>query len=373
MTYACEQIALKLSNAGVERSLAIHRFGEPGARPKVYIQAGLHAAEVPGMVIVHHLLPMLRRADGDGKIRGEIVVVPAANPIGLGDTVLGVHLGRNSLASGANFNRGFLDLAAAVVSQLEGQLTDDADANVATIRKAMKGTIAAKTPKTELDDLRLKLLGLACDADYVFDMHAEEDALFAAVMAPWTVEHREKLVSHLDPQLIFYADYPPLFDTACSRPWADLAKHFGTSASIPQACLSVTLELRGSGHVDDDQARQDAANFVTLLTANGSIEGTVAAGKPLVEPIRFEGVEFIRTPVPGIVVYRRLLGDLIEKGEIIAEVVQPFARDLDAVRLEIRSATSGVFFACRHAVVAQADDVVGKVAGEEALADPKHY
>ncbi|MCX8997129.1 M14 family metallopeptidase [Rhizobiaceae bacterium BDR2-2] len=373
MTYLAEQIVLKASNAGVERSLTVHRFGERGARPKVYIQAGLHAAETPGMVIAHHLLPMLKEADAASRIAGEIIVVPAANPIGLGDTVLGVHLGRHSLASGANFNRGFLDLAAVTAPQLEGALTQDADRNVAFIRKAMKDVIASRVPKTELDDLRLTLLGLACDADYVFDMHAEEDAIFAAVLAPWTLPFKDRLAGHLDPQLIFYADYPPLFDTACSRPWADLARHFGAGIPIPQACLSVTLELRGSGHVDDAQAKADAGNLFALLTANGCVAGSVPPARPLVEAIRFEGVEFIRTPVPGIVVYKRRLGEFIEKGEVIAEVVQPFVREIDAVRHPIRSATAGLLFACRHAVVAQADDVVGKVAGKDPLPDPKHY
>lgn len=372
MSHVCQRIALKPSNAGVERQFTVHRFGAADARPKVYIQAGLHAAEVPGMVIAHHLIAMLQAADAANLIKGEIIVVPAANPIGLGDTVLGVHLGRHALASGANFNRGFLDLAAVVAPQIEDRLCADEAANVATIRGAMKGAIGSRTPKTELDDLRLKLLGLACDADYVFDMHAEEDAIFAAVLAPWTLPFKDRLVGHLAPELIFYADYPPLFDTACSRPWADLAKRFPEKA-VPQACLSVTLELRGSGHVDDARARSDAERLFNLLIANGAIAGDVGAGGATVEPIRFEGVEFVRTPVPGIVVYKRRLGDIIEKGEVIAEVVQPFSTEIDKVRVEIRSATSGVFFACRHAVVAQADDVVGKVAGKEPLADPKHY
>ena len=58
-------------------------FGTPGARPKVYIQASLHADEVPAMLVAHTLRKQLEQLDSEGKIPGEIILVPSANPIGL--------------------------------------------------------------------------------------------------------------------------------------------------------------------------------------------------------------------------------------------------------------------------------------------------
>lgn len=43
-----------------------------------------------------------------GKLNAEIVLVPVANPVGLGQYILGQFLGRFDLASGKNFNRHFL-------------------------------------------------------------------------------------------------------------------------------------------------------------------------------------------------------------------------------------------------------------------------
>jgi uncharacterized protein len=325
------------------------------------------------MVIAHHLIASLAEADKRGEIVGEIVVVPASNPIGLGDVTLGVHIGRYSLASGANFNRGFIDLAAAVTHKIEALLTSNPDENVALIRRSLREVLSAHRPRNEIDDLRRTLLGLAADADFVFDLHAEEDAMFAAVLSPWTLPAAEQLVADIGPELIFYADYPQLFDTACSRPWAELAKRF-PDHPIPQACLSVTLELRGSGHVDDEQAKRDAEGLLAVLRRNGHAVGTVSAMPALrSDPIRFEGVEFVRAAAPGIVVYKCDLGDKVSEGDVIAEVVQPFALDLSQVRLPVRAGTSGVIFARRHTVVVQADDVVAKVAGERPLDNPKHY
>jgi predicted deacylase len=369
MAHEVERIALKPASAGTERSLVVHRFGTRGARPKTYVQAGLHASEVPGMVVAHHLIAGLESAE----IEGEIVVVAAANPIGLGDVVLGVHLGRYAASSGANFNRGFVDLAAAVAPRVEPLLTEAADENVGVIRRAMGEHLAARRPRNEIDDLRLTLLRLAADADHVFDLHAEEDAMFAAVLAPWTLPAAERLLADLGPQLVFYADYPQLFDTACSRPWADLAKRF-PGRPIPQACLSVTLELRGSGHVDDAQAKRDAEGLLATLRRNGHGAESASEPPPLhTRPIRFEGVEFVRAAAPGIVVYKHDLGDAVEAGNTVAEIVQPHEPDPSRVRLPVLAGTSGVLFARRHAVVVQADDVVAKIAGERPLDDPKHY
>lgn len=319
------------------------------------------------MVIARHLLPLLAEAEAAGRIGGEIVVVPAANPIGLGATVMGVHVGRHAIASGQNYNRNFVDLAA-----LAGmaELGPDAEANVAAIRAAMLEGLAALHPRTELEDMRRQLVLLAADADYVYDMHAEEDAVFAAVLAPFTLPFADELLGDLQPDLIFWADYPPLFDTALSRPWAQLAARY-PGHPVPQACKSVTLELRGSGHVDDAQARADAAAIFATFVRLGAVTGTVAAPPSHPDPIRFEGVEFIRAAAPGIVVYHRELGEAVRAGDLLAEIVLPDATADD--RVPVASLTDGIFFARCHAPVVQRDDVVAKVAGRAPLADPKHY
>ena len=41
---------LKPSSPGTSRHLKILRYGTPGAAPKAYLQASLHADELPGMM-----------------------------------------------------------------------------------------------------------------------------------------------------------------------------------------------------------------------------------------------------------------------------------------------------------------------------------
>ena len=59
--------ALIPATPGTRQELVSLHFGTPGAGPKVYIQGGLHAEEVPGLLVAHHLRGLLtaelRRGD----------------------------------------------------------------------------------------------------------------------------------------------------------------------------------------------------------------------------------------------------------------------------------------------------------------------
>jgi predicted deacylase len=99
------RIALPPMTPGTRRIIAFHRFGKAGARPKAYLQAAIHANELPGAMALHHLMPMLAAADRARRIKGEIIVVPTVNPIGLAQLVGNNHLGRYELLGRDNFNR----------------------------------------------------------------------------------------------------------------------------------------------------------------------------------------------------------------------------------------------------------------------------
>lgn len=117
---ATVQIELPSPAPGTRRMLRVHRYGPPGARPKAYFQAALHADEIPGLLVAQHLLLGLQQAQAEGRISGEVVVVPVANPIGLGQHLNGRLLGRFDFESTGNFNRGFPDLAAVAAERLRG-------------------------------------------------------------------------------------------------------------------------------------------------------------------------------------------------------------------------------------------------------------
>ena len=99
---------------GSHRTLTSLHFGKPGSGRKIYIQASLHAEELPGMLVAHHLRALFEAAEAAGQIDGEIVLVPVANPIGLAQRLDHKPMGRFELDTSENFNRHYPDLAAAV-------------------------------------------------------------------------------------------------------------------------------------------------------------------------------------------------------------------------------------------------------------------
>ncbi|MEZ5600227.1 MAG: hypothetical protein R3F36_04160 [Candidatus Competibacteraceae bacterium] len=48
MPTATDHLELPAPAPGTRRALRVHRYGTPGARPKAYFQAALHADEIPG-------------------------------------------------------------------------------------------------------------------------------------------------------------------------------------------------------------------------------------------------------------------------------------------------------------------------------------
>jgi predicted deacylase len=98
-----EEIEILQGSFGTSRRLQVHRFGAETAEPKVYIQASLHADETPAMLAAHHLLQRLVAADRAGEVLGQVVVVPFANPIGLAQRMLNMHIGRGDLGGRRQF------------------------------------------------------------------------------------------------------------------------------------------------------------------------------------------------------------------------------------------------------------------------------
>ena len=76
------------------------------AGPRVYLQAGRHADEMPGVLVLLHLMGLPDQAEARGEIAGEVLLVPAANPIGLSQWAYQRPLGRMDADTLHNFNRG---------------------------------------------------------------------------------------------------------------------------------------------------------------------------------------------------------------------------------------------------------------------------
>jgi predicted deacylase len=366
-----ERIVLPGMSAGTARSLDVLRFGVPGARPKVYLQASLHADEIPAMLVLNHLVERLRRAAAAGAVRGEVVAVPVANPIGLAQFVLGKSMGRFALSGAGNFNRNFPDLVAVIDQDFGARLGTDSEQNVSVVRAALGNALDAITPVDEVAFLRHALLRLAYDADIALDLHCDSDGVMHLFLGTPLWPDGADLSAQIGSRATLLAavsgGHP--FDEAIGGPWWALAQRY-PQFPIPAACLSATVEFRGHSDVSEMLAASDADNLFRFLQRRGVVEGDPGPlPKPLCDATPLEGVDMIRSPVAGIIAYEKQPGELVAAGEVVAVVVDPLDDNFAAARTELRSRCAGILYGRSEERLARPGKLVCRVAGSEAFPD----
>ncbi|HET7411816.1 MAG TPA: succinylglutamate desuccinylase/aspartoacylase family protein [Pararhizobium sp.] len=372
MTREVFDVALGKETPGTAHTVPMVRFGAPGARPKAYIHAALHADEAPGLMVAHHLLRLLDEAEAKGEIRGQVIVVPFANPLGLGQFVHGDHLGRFDLASGRNFNRGWPDISSELIDRVGGRLGSNEEENGALIRRAIGSIFDERGAAQEVDALYLALAREAFDADLVLDLHCDDEGLMHMFVRPEQWPALRDIASELQCRAVF-AEKPTgggTFAEAAAIHWLGLAAAY-PDKPIPAGGISATVELRGFIDVDDEVTAADAAAIMNALRRRGYLEGSARpAPEPLCEATAFEACDVVRTPVFGVIAYRAQLGERVTRGQPIADIVTPSA---DGTRTTIRSRTDGIVVTRRLKKLVAPNQVIAKVVGSEPLAHRRGY
>jgi len=346
----------------VSAELTSLHFG-PGGGPKAYIQAALHADEVPAMLVAQSLRRRLLQLERDGLLRGEVVLVPAANPLGLAQVLSERPYGRFDLGTGTNFNRDFAHFHEALKQQLEGRLGDDGDANVRQIRAALLELAAQLPALSDVATLKKTLLSLAIDADVVLDLHCDNEAAMHVYTGTPLCDAVAPLAGLLDAKALLHTRVSggEPFDEACSRLWWELQAHFGARHPVPLACVAATVELRGETAVDYISAERDALAIVRFLALRGLVDlpdpipaAAACAPSPL------EGCARLHAPHAGVLVYLRELGEPVRVGDAVADLIDP----VSGHTTPIRSEAAGIFFGrLSHRYVSRGMSV-GKVAGQ---------
>jgi len=352
---------------GTTRQVTSFHYG-PGGGQKVYIQAAIHADELPAMLVAWALRRRFAALEAAGRIRGEIVVVPVANPIGLNQHQFGHLYGRFDTNSAQNFNRNFHDLASLVPPQIDAQLTQDENANRDAIRAAIGDALAALSPKTELASQRLALQRLSYDADIVLDLHCDLEAALHLYTTADLWPQVEPLARYLDAQasLLVLNSLGNPFEEIHSFCWTKLRERFGARYPVPLAAISVTIEFRGQHDVGYDLAERDAEAIVEYLTLRGVIDGTPAALPPLAhDATPLAGTEPVIAPSSGVLVFRASTGAWLEAGAPVADIVDPLTDEV----VTLRNTVSGVMYARHGTRFATAGMEVARIAGARPIRD----
>ncbi len=359
-----ELITLAHATPGARHQIQVWRFGQAGKGPKAYIQAALHADEVPALLVAIELRALLEAREQAGELLGEVVLVPFANPLGLAQHVLGQHHGRFDLRDGYNFNRGYPELGPLVAQALQasGQtMGQDPAANAQRVREALRQAVGTLQPRHQSEDLKHQLLRLAADSDVVLDLHCDAEAVMHVYALTPQAEQAQQLATLLGARALLLAtesgDSP--FDEACSRPWLDLQQRLAP-APLPLACFAATVELRGEADTSQTLARQDAHALMQFLQLQGVLAGQrITLPQPLCVATPLSGSEPITAPCAGVVVFHRQPGDVVAAGDRIADLIDPATGQVQPLNCQ----NGGVFYARCATRWVSAGKRLGKVAG----------
>lgn len=358
---------LPVGSSNCQYTLSSFHYGRPGAE-KAYLQASLHADEIPGMLLLQYLRPMLEQAEARGLLRGEIVVVPVANPIGLGQTFMGDQMGRFDFATGANFNRNFPALSDRLIALLEGRLGADRQQNQRLIRTGMAQLLeelASDEKNSPFESMRIILSRLAHDADIVLDLHCDCEAVMHLYAPAARLDDAQLLGRYLGARAILTADASggDCFDEMLFRPWLDLHRKFGVDHPIPPPCFAVTVELRGEQDVCHSLAGADAQAIYHYLCRAGMIADQVLAMPPaLCAPTPLAGSMTVYATAPGIISYAAAPGGDLRAGDVICDIIDP----LTGLSCAVVSPVDGVMYARGMLRYARRGMALAKVAGKVA-------
>lgn len=321
---------------GLSYHLDVLRFSgiDPKA-PKAYLQAALHANELPGVAALHYLIPMLETAEAEAWLLGDVTVVPKANPIGAAQYLFHEHAGRFSLASRVNFNRDF------PLSRPGG----------ARLRHPLDAPVPAEKR------LKSLLLDLADGHDIVLDLHCDDEAVsYLYVPAPLWPSMRD-LAACLGSKGVIVWDETSdaAFEEAALLQFADIAdRRFDWGSKAVS-----TVELRGRADVTAELAETDAAGLYRFLRVRGLIADGAAADRAewagVAEPI--EHVEMLRAPAAGTLIYHVSPGDNVSEGDLLVTIVTA-PGEADGT-IEMRAPQDGLILSRRvHRVTSLGDDLL---------------
>lgn len=350
---------------GTARQIHSFHYGPDKACGKIYIQASLHADELPGMLVLWHLKQRLQAMDAARLLRKQIVLVPVANPVGLEQVLMDVPQGRFDNLSRENFNRLFLDVSKEVGDCVEAFLTDDCAHNTRLIRMTLQRVLAGIQAQTQLQSMRLILQRLACDADIVLDLHCDFEAVQHVYASPDFWPQVEPLVRYLGAKACFLAQESggQSFDEVITLFWLRMQERFASRFPLAEPGFAVTVELRGVADVSHELARGDCQALIDYLTHVGAIEGQVCPLPPfLALPTPLAGVEPVIAPVGGLVVFCAEVGEHLKAGAVVAQIIDPVTDRVQSVRCQ----REGLLYVRSLRRMATAGMAVAHVAGVQA-------
>lgn len=307
-----ELISVRKLASGETLHLPVYRFHGDSHAPSAYLQASLHGSEVQGNWVIAALLERLPKL----KIKGNITLVPCANPYAQNNKMGDYTIGRYDPTDGDNWNRAFQNL-----SGLANEVTEAWPEAKLKLKKLLLEKLGQQPKEKEGYSrfLARNLQRLAAAHDYMLDLHcaalcesyAYVPAYAFASFADLPCRHAVRIGT----------EFTGAMDEAFQAPWWALGKkieeHTGKFPPVPEG---FTLELGHQDWSDPELASRQAEGILHFLAKRGVIEGEF---EKMTFPSRYacDLKNFVTdySTHAGFVKVKAKLGEVQEKGEPYCE------------------------------------------------------
>ncbi|MCG9731928.1 M14 family metallopeptidase [Shewanella sp. Isolate13] len=318
------QTSLKVGElaTGQELNVPVYRLlAQDLSAPSVFIQANVHGAEVQGNAVIFQLMKQLEAMD----VKGEVTLLPLANPLGINQKSGEFTLGRFDPITGVNWNREYLDHKVDIASwyQAHSHLDDRAliQAYRSLLIESCQSHLNSEWGVTTGKRLAVTLQSMAHAADIVIDLHTgpksckhmycpEYDAASASYFSiPFT--------------LVIPNDFGGAMDEAAFCPWWQLAEYAqsqGRALDVPVSAF--TLELASQERIDMDDALNDAQGILAYLSHRGVIDDKLEPARMPRFGCYLKDYKKFHAPTAGMVEYKAELGKPLAAGETLANILR---------------------------------------------------
>ncbi|MCU8028986.1 M14 family metallopeptidase [Shewanella sp. SM73] len=310
--------------AGQALTLPIYHFkpsDDKANGPKVYIQANVHGAEVQGNAVIYQLMKQLEHCD----IRGEITLVPLANPLGINQKSGEFTLGRFDPITGANWNREYLNHAIDLPTWYgeHAKLSDSEliQAYRSTLVEACQQKLRYEWGITTGHRLAVNLQIMTHGADIVLDLHTGPKSCKHLYCPEYDLAAAQFL--SIPYTLIIPNAFGGAMDEAAFCPWwqlSDFAKSQGRDLGVTVSAL--TLELASQERVCLEDARVDAQGILAYLSHRGVIAETVAPAKMQRFGCYLKDYKKYHAPSAGLVEYLAPVGEPLAAGQPLVNLLR---------------------------------------------------
>ena len=301
-----EHLIRQLPSGDQLRVKSFNYKGGPGK--KVYIQAGVHGTEVQGSAVCMMLMDAIGKLD-EQDLKGEVTLVPNANPHGLNSKVGEHTIGPFDLATGLNWNRAYFSLT----------VGESLSASVEETKAFFVKQLQAMDPGPKTSSMKRHawvLQNLAQDADIVLDLHTSARGSRYAYGPPHAIECMRDL--HVTDYIELSGKFGGALDEAISCPWMAWLSRFPKTQHVP---FGLPLELGDQEHIDLLEAQRDAEGILNLLKRQGVLSGTAETPTQPKWYASENQFKEVFAPHGGLFSYRAQVGSSILEGDLLGELL----------------------------------------------------